>query len=189
MISKKYAQGFSLVEMMIIVLILSGLSVLLISNFGSSKTNATARHQVSQVIVADVRRAQSLALSGAGHLGQPVCGYGLHWIDSGSYIIYSGAPEGGVPSCATANRNYQSGIDSILSTSRIDNTKLGVVGIGGASFNDIFFESPDPRVYIDGTYNLNTTVDIQVITQGQACISSTCTTVTVSGSGSVGVAN
>lgn len=186
---KKYQQGFSLVELIVMLAVISILSTLLLYSTRSSKTGTTARHQISALIMADIRRAQSLALSGLRYQGQSMCGYGVHRIDTGSYLIYAGVPEGGGPTCLAANRNYQPGTDFIFETIRIDNADLAVGGPVGGSFHDIFFESPDPRVFLNNVYDLNGTADIHVVNQGQACGGNNCTIVTVYGSGRVDLVN
>lgn len=186
---KFYRAGFSLVELLVVLTIVSSLSLVLVFNLRSSKTNLTARHQISSVIIADLRRAQSLALSGVRYQGQLVCGYGIYRLDSDRYILYAGAPEGGGPTCAAANRNYQSGIDFVVDTIRVDNTYLAISGPVGGSFNDIFFESPDPKVYINNAQSLTSSADIYVVNQGEICSSANCTTLTVYGSGRIDFVN
>lgn len=186
---KKYQKGFSLVELIVMLTIIALFSTLLLYNARSSKTGTTARHQISALIMADIRRAQSLALSGLQYQGQLVCGYGVHRVDAGSYLIYAGVPEGGGPTCIAANRNYQPGTDFVFETVRVDNTDLAVRGPIGGSFFDLFFESPDPRVYLNNVYDLNGAADIYVVNQGQVCGGTNCTIVTVYGSGRVDVVN
>lgn len=187
--SKFYRAGFSLVELLVVLAIVSSLSVVLVFNFRSSKTNLTARHQISSVIIADLRRAQSLALSGARYQGQSVCGHGIHYLNAGSYILYAGAPEGGGPTCAAANRNYQLGTDFVVDTIRVDNSYLAISGPVGGLFEDVFFESPDPKVYLNNIQSLTGSLDIYVVNRGEACVSVNCTTITVYGSGRIDFVN
>ena len=102
------SSGFSLTEMLIVMAIVAILSTLLLMNFRTTARNKTARNQVSSVVVSDLRRAQSMALSGAQKDGTIVCGYGLHYIDSQTYSLYAKIPPGASCSGLTT-RNYAAG--------------------------------------------------------------------------------
>jgi len=173
--------GFTLIELAIVFGVVSLLSVLFIYNFREAATSATARNQIASIIVSDIRRAQSMALAGSNREGQIVCGFGIHYINSYSYILYSKMPSGG--SCALATRNYSSG--DPFETRIIDNTNFRI----GSIFADIFFEPPDPKTYINNSAVLlpETTTTINVVLKNQPCTGATCTIVTVSTRGSVDV--
>lgn len=177
--------GFSLAEMLLVIAITSILSTILLMNFRTTASNKTARDQVSSVVVSDLRRAQSMALSGSQKDGTIVCGYGLHYIDSQTYSLYAKVPPGGVCSGLTG-RNYASG-DLIIEARKIANANFQI----GAPFQDIFFQPPDPKTYINDSASLlpPVTTAINLVAVGQSCSSSNCTIITVSTSGSIDIAN
>lgn len=176
--------GFSLAEMLIVIAIVSILSGFLLMNFRTTASNKTARNQVSSVVISDLRRAQSMALSGTQKDGTIVCGYGLHYIDSQTYSLYAKTPAGACSGLTT--RNYASG-DLIVETRKITNTNFQI----GAAFQDIFFQPPDPKTYINNSNTLSppVTTAINLVLVGQSCSPSNCTTITVSTSGSIDIAN
>lgn len=177
--------GFTIIEMIMVTVIIGLLSVFFLANLGETAINTTSRHQISSTIVADLRRAQSLTLAGSVFQGTVVCGYGLHYLDAGRYLIYAGAPEG---TCAAANRNYQSGKDLMVETRNIKNDRLNVSGPGGV-FPDIFFEAPDPKVYLNGSSSLTAApASIYILPKNQIC-GSTCTKIDVYTSGKIDLIN
>jgi type II secretory pathway pseudopilin PulG len=126
---------------LVVTAIIATLSVVLLFNFGTSARNKTARLQTASVVASDVRRAQSMALSGTRFSGNIVCGYGIHYSSSANYYIYAKAAPGG--GCSTIpTRNYQAG-DLIVENKKLANPNMEF----RSSFSDIFFESPDPKTY------------------------------------------
>ncbi|MEX2052898.1 MAG: type II secretion system protein [Candidatus Paceibacterota bacterium] len=178
--------GFALVELVIVAGLIAALSVALILNFRTAATNKTARGQVASVVVSDIRRAQSMALSGSRFQGNIVCGFGIHYINSTSYLIYAGSTEG-LPDCTSTNHNYQAGVDSIFQTITINNPSMEM----RSSFLDIFFEPPDPKTYINNNSSLGVapaTVTVQLVGQ-QNCGGQSCTNVQVYTSGQLDIEN
>ncbi len=179
----KSNKGFSLVEVLVVTAIIAILSVALFFNFGTTARNRTARSQVASVVVSDIRRAQSMALAGTRFSGNAVCGYGVHYFSSVSYYIYAkAAPVGG---CSTVpTRNYQAGFDSVVQTQKLVNQNMEF----RSSFSDIFFESPNPKTYINNSASLTpplptTTIIIQRTSQVACSIPQTCAQIDVSTSG------
>lgn len=177
--------GFTLVEVLVVTAIIATLSVALYFNFGTTARNRTARSQVASVIVSDIRRAQSMALSGARFNGNVFCGYGIHYVDHITYLLYAGADEG-LPQCQSANHNYQAGTDSVVQTQKLINPNMEF----RSGFSDIFFESPDPKTYINNSASLTppfptTTIIIQRTSQATCSIPQTCAQIDVSISGQI----
>ncbi len=174
--------GFTLVEVLVVTAIIATLSVALFFNFGTTARNRTARVQVASVIVSDIRRAQSMALAGTRFNGNVFCGYGIHYVDHVTYLIYAGANEG-LPMCQNANHNYQTGIDSVVQTQKLINQNMEF----RSSFSDIFFESPDPKTYINNSALLtDPQVTINVQRVGQAnCGGQSCTKIEIYTSGQI----
>lgn len=189
---KKATQaGFSVAEMLVVAMVIGVLSVSMVVTFRDSSTNANARHLVSSVLIADIRRAQSLALSGSQFQAQTVCGYGIHYENATSYIIFAGIRVGGGSRCATHPKKWR-GSDLTVETRVIGNDKFNVIAPGGGAFRDIFFEPPDPKTYLDGSYSLTAaplSTGINVVVKGQSCVPTNCTTVTVYTSGRIDVSN
>lgn len=175
-------RGFTLLEVLITLVIVGFLSSVITLNFRSSATNATARRQAAAVIVSDIRRAQSLAISGVNFQGGIVCGYGIDYLDSKTYRIYAKNKPGAAACSTVSTRNYQSATDTIVETRKIGNASLQFA----SSFSDIFFEPPDPKTYINNV-SLPTVAStaINVVITGQNCVSGTCLTVTVSSTGKI----
>jgi prepilin-type N-terminal cleavage/methylation domain-containing protein len=178
-------KGFSLVEVLVATAIIAVLSAALLFNFGTSAKNKTARLQTASVIASDIRRAQSMALSGARFGGNAVCGYGIHYLSSNSYQIYAKAIP--VTGCSTVStRNYQTG-DLVVEIKKLINKSMEF----RSSFSDIFFESPDPKTYINNSASLTdppTTITIQLIGQAN-CGGQTCTKVEIYTSGRINLVN
>ncbi len=150
--------GFTMMELVVSIAIMLILGTIMFMNFRSSSSGGTALNQVVASVVADVRQAQSMALSGTQYQGQIVCGYGVHYISSlslNNYIIYAKArPGGGCPTLST--RNYAVGdfiVENIVlpnenfqfkSNACPNGSDLAFTGVT----NDVFYEPPDPKTYI-----------------------------------------
>src|SRR3989344_2156800 len=99
--------GFTLIEVLMYSFFVSVFSVILLLNLRGSQTNAVVLERASLAVISDFRRVQNLSISGLVFQGNPVCGYGIHYLSADSYLIYVG----GETVCSTANRNYQSSND------------------------------------------------------------------------------
>lgn len=184
--------GFTLIEMLVVMAVITVLLSLVSFNFRKNATGAAARHQISSVIVADIRLAQSRAIAGTNYSGNAICGYGLHQTGQNSYVIYAGAPQGAVSNCSLANRNYQNGTDFVVENRIIENTNMSVSGQLAGNFYDIFFESPDPKAFVNNNSSLilaPTYADIYIFNAGQTCGATNCTTIKIYTSGLVEVQN
>ena len=183
----KPENGFSIIELVIISAIIATFSVVLILNFRASPKNRVARNQVAAVIVSDVRRMQSAATASSRFQGSTVCGYGIHYVNNTSYLLYAGVLDGGATRCQNTNHNYQSGIDRIVETRPLINSNMEI----RAAFLDVFYEPPDPKTYINNSPLLSgatTTVSIQL--KGQSsCSGQSCTQITIYPSGQIDIAN
>ena len=174
-------KGFSLVEVLVATAIIAVLSSALLFNFGTSAKNKTARLQTASVVTSDIRRVQYMALSGARFGGNTVCGYGIHYLSSNSYQIYAKAiPVAGCSAVPT--RNYQTG-DLVVEVKKLVNKNMEF----RSSFSDIFFESPDPKTYINNSASLtDPPMAITIQRVGQAsCGGQTCTKIEIYTSGRI----
>ncbi|MBI2063346.1 MAG: type II secretion system protein [Candidatus Yanofskybacteria bacterium] len=175
-------RGFTIIELLVISAIIATFSVVLIFNFGVSPESETARDQTASVILSDIRRAQSMALSGSRFQGNLTCGYGVHYLDQNSYSIYAKVvPVSGLCS-SVITRNYQAG-DMVVETKKLINSNMEI----RSAFLDVFFEPPDPKVYLNNSYSLSaspTVITVQLKNQ-QNCDQSTCTDISIYGSGQI----
>lgn len=135
--------GFTLIELLIVSAVTVIISVSLITNFVDSQKSQSLNNAVA-LFNADIRKAQSLTNSTLQFQGLRVCGYGLHYASLTSYVIYTIPRALGID-CSILNHNYNSSRDFIYEI-----VNLKVVNIAmNAAFQDIFFEPPDLKVYID----------------------------------------
>ena len=172
-----HEKGFTLLEMLVVMAIVAIMAGALITNFQTARTGANARRQIASVIVSDLRRAQSMALSGTRYNGNAVCGYGVHYINTRSYLIYARNQA----KCSTGNTKYQSGTDFTAETRTFGNNQLSI-----GSFKDIFYEPPDPRVYFDGDSDISKDQNgLAIAIYSGASCATDCTIVTVFKSGAV----
>ncbi len=169
--------GFTLVEVVIYSVLLSLFSTIILLNLRSAQTNNSVLERGAAAVISDLRRAQNLAIAGLTFQGQSVCGYGFHYLSPDSYLIYAG----GEATCSSANRNYQIGIDLSVQTIKIveGNVKFK------SSFNDVFFEPPDPKTYLNNRFSLSEApIIITVGFENQNCPSG-CKTITIFPSGKI----
>lgn len=176
-------RGFTLLELLSVAAIIATLSVVLIFNFRANSDGVTSRSQSTSLIESDIRRAQSMVLSGTRYQNIITCGYGLHYIDQQTYIIYAKLPIGG--SClALPTRNYQAG-DAIFETRKVFSANLELRQL----FDDIFFVPPNPTTFVNNSSDLTANPATFIVqAEGQPnCISQTCSYVKVYTSGRVDI--
>jgi hypothetical protein len=125
-----------------------------------------------------------MVLSGARYNNNITCGYGLHYIDQQSYVLYAKLPPGGGPCSGLVTYNYQAG-DAIVETKKIFSANLEM----RSAFDDIFFVPPNPTTFVNNSADLTappSTFTIQ--SRGQAnCVNPTCSYVKVYTSGKVDI--
>ena len=167
--------GFSLVELIVVMTIVAVLSTTLLLNFRVSATSATARRQTAQIVIGNIRRAQSMAIVGSS----AVCGYGIHLVSPTSYIIYTRPLSAGACRSDLASRNYDSAGDSIVTAYSLSNPNMAFVG---PAFSDIYFELPEPKTYIGNNSLPNVSTAISIAPTGKPS-----TTITVYTSGKIDI--
>jgi prepilin-type N-terminal cleavage/methylation domain-containing protein len=142
----KKASGFTLIEMLIVMVIISTLAVLILTNYRSSQKKY-ALDQAAQKLVSDIRRAQNMAISGVETPGQcsvadPCSGYGvsIRKIDDNFYRIFGDKVD---------NSRFQPA-DALI---EIINLPLDIEIQAASpipSKTDIVFEPPEPITFING---------------------------------------
>jgi prepilin-type N-terminal cleavage/methylation domain-containing protein len=178
--------GFTLMEIMVVMVMISIISAMMFTNFRVPSKSATARKQTISVVLSDIRRVQSQALSGNRFQGVAVCGFGIHYVSNTSYLIYSKPPLLGSCSAFTT-RNYQSSNDISVQSANLSNSNMKFV----SQFADVYFEMPDPKTYVNNvplsaTPNNPASTVISIGLQEQAdCSSLPCNTITIYNSGKI----
>ncbi len=151
---RKKESGFSLVELLVVMFILSLLSTITLIGYRSNQDKYAIKQAV-QKVASDLRRAQNMAISGVDIAGN-YYGYGIYFVDdSNSYFIYGDINN---------DSSYDIGdttIEIINFNNQIRISQTAPLAVEA----DIFFKSPNPKTYIDGS-NLvgkTATVTLEVI--------------------------
>lgn len=171
--------GFTLFEVVIVTGIVAFFSIIVITNFSRTRLNL---NEPVNLFIGDIRSIQAKAVSGARYSGYNPCGYGVTYIGPNQYALYAG-PNAGSTDCATANRNYQLGQDSITLTRTFYDTRIRF----GSSFNDIFFEPPDPKTFINNDSSPSRPSEDIVIQRAGGSCPTDCKTVKIYTSGKIEV--
>ncbi|HXV26798.1 MAG TPA: prepilin-type N-terminal cleavage/methylation domain-containing protein [Candidatus Paceibacterota bacterium] len=167
-------KGFTLIELLIVSVIMVMLAGFLVSNFSRQRNELAA---AATGMVSDIREAQGLAISGAGFGGLLRCGYGIAFLDEGSYVLYAG-PDASVTDCVVDDHVFTLGEDDVIREIALSGG-LELVGTG-----DIFFEPPLPYTYLDGARG-GPDLSVSVKASGARCPSTACRTVNITGSGRI----
>lgn len=160
--------------------IIASFSGILVYNFRSSSSNATARNQSANIVSADIRRMQSMALAGSSYQGLPTCGFGVHYVDVRTYLLF--ARPYATP-CDTGL--YNAAGDRIIEQKQLSNTRLMIK----SSFFDIFFAPPHPTTYIGGSSSSSQPPSVIEIVLQQGAGSGTGTKISVYTSGKIDTTN
>lgn len=169
--------GFTLVEMAVVATIIGILSTSLIISFARNRIDID---QSANLVMGAIREAQTKAVASSVFGGTNPCGYGFHYVSPTSFAIYVG-PSAATTTCGTINRNYQSNEDTIQRTQSFIDGRIEFKAV----FNDIYFQPPDPKTYLNNDASLNqppTAISIGVV--GTACPTN-CRTVYVYPSGKI----
>ncbi|MEX2090987.1 MAG: type II secretion system protein [Candidatus Paceibacterota bacterium] len=159
------SKGFTLVEVAVVATITGIIATFMIVNFQRSRVDLTL---TTNEFIGVLRVAQTKAQSSARHdtgSGLKIrCGYGVRYINATSYTTYVG-PDASSVVCSTLNKNFDAA-DFVITTKVFTDAKIEFK----SSFNDIFFEPPDPKTYLNNDSTL--TLPPQAITIGK--IGGTC---------------
>lgn len=158
-------KGFTLVEVLVVAAITGFISTFMLLNFQRSRIDLTLS---TNEVIGSLRSAQTRSLASTQYdtgTGSKIrCGYGIHYINPASYAMYVG-PDAASVDCSTLNKNYD-GADSIIQTNIFTDARVEFK----SPFNDIFFEPPDPKTYLNNDSTLG--LPPQAITLGK--IGGTC---------------
>lgn len=155
-------KGFTLIELMVTISLISIVSVILFSSYRGSGQKKSLE-AAAQKVMSDLRELQSNAISNKEYGGAVYCGWGMEYIDSDTYTYYVGGTSG-VQDCddVAVDRDYQGAQDTLVETiDLVHNTQVEFA----SGFPDIFFESPYPNIYIgnDGSSGASTVITLQLI--------------------------
>lgn len=155
-------RGFTLIELLVVMsltIILTG--GLLIYSRGSERQLILLRDEAK--IIGALHQAKSMALSVAGG----VCGYGVHFEQSGKIIIFKDLSPSSNPDCLDVDNIYisQQGKDCSQIPECISQMSLDKsIQFSELNFKDINFIPPDLLVIIDNAPSkINSSVKIKVI--------------------------
>lgn len=149
----KNIKGFTLIEVLVIISIITIMTVALFSNYGKNN-EMFALERSAQKLEQDVRRTQDMAMSGFEG-SSSILGYGIYFNTSSpnSYIIYREIND------VTPVMSYETG-DTIKETVSLE------AGIKICSLTDstsvstlsVSFEPPNPLTYIDAVSSGKTAI-------------------------------
>jgi prepilin-type N-terminal cleavage/methylation domain-containing protein len=139
--SRKQA-GFTLIEMLVVIFIIAILSALLFANYKTGQKKYTLI-QASQQAVSNIRKAQNMAISGTDIVGTSYYGFGVFFNRNDNYYIIYADKNG--------NSSYQPSDDSMIETINLAGKVIINSTSPVASKLDVFFESPNPTTYINGS--------------------------------------
>ena len=137
-------------------------------------------NETANALASNIRNAQAQAASSVNYGGAIRCGYGIRYTDASSYAVYAG-PSAASADCAAQNRNFGAE-DTIISAKNFLDARVEFKN----SFNDIFFEPPDPKTYLNNISTLGISETITIGSKNGSCPSS-CKTITVYTSGKIDV--
>jgi len=157
---KKYLEkGFTLIEMLVVLFIISLLSIMILANYQNNKKKYILL-QVNQKLISDLRKVQNMAISGTEISGlcsvTSLCyGYGAYLNSNDSYILFADKNN---------NQLYNSGeeFETVNLPSPV------VIQSISPSPVSIFFKPPEPVTYINQNSGAGASAEIILQIQGTA---------------------
>lgn len=179
--SKHNREGFTLLEMLVVVAIISLMSSLVISNYNSQK-KAKEMQFAGQEIADSIRKAQNYSINIKKFENYNISGgYGTHFTDGGSsFIIF-------LDDSVNKNKTYGPE-DYVVETVdfppgiNVENLNGGAVGVA-----DLVFEPPYGKVYMSFNGALQSptpSLSIQIKKDTESC-PAFCKTVSINSQGQV----
>jgi len=164
---------------MIEVVITSAIAVMitgfLITNFSRSRNELAA---AAPSVVGDIRRAQSLTISGSQAEGVHRCGFGVVF-EQNEYVIYAGPVADGT--CSSTDDFQFGGVGDFV----VERVVLGD-SLEFKTTGDVYFVPPLPYTYLDGSRDVDTPpLIITLGTLGKTCSPTTCRYVRVDREGQI----
>ena len=172
-----YSRGFTLIEVLVVASITVLISVSMISNFPRTRINII---ESANAVVADIRQAQTKAVTSTQYNSSIRCGYGIYYINSNSYGYFTG-PDAALTDCSTYGRTGINGSSTTIKTAVLFDQKLEIK----QSFRDIFFEPPRPKIYFNNAYSATDSEKIVIGKIGSSCDTVNCRTICLYTSGKI----
>ena len=177
-IKKNNSKGFTLIETLVIVIVVSILSIIIMANYQGSQKQQSVQRAAHQ-LAGDIRRAQNMAMASIEHEGAIRDGYGIYIKKNDpnyDYILYAEN---------NSNRTYQLPDFEIEEIKFFSNVEVSDILPVSGNHVSIFFEPPDPTTYINGNSSAGEQTTITLIFPG----TSYCKEVTVKTSGQIEIDN
>jgi prepilin-type N-terminal cleavage/methylation domain-containing protein len=172
-IKKNNSKGFTLIETLVTVIVVSILSIVMITSYQGSQKQQSVQRTAHQ-LAGDIRRAQNMAMASTEQGGVIPDGYGIYITkNSNSYTLFADTNNN-----QSRNGTGDEDIELINFTSGVE--VFNISPPPGVHV-DIFFEPPDPTTYINGNSSTGEQTTITLIFQG----TSYKKTVTVKTSGQI----
>jgi prepilin-type N-terminal cleavage/methylation domain-containing protein len=176
----KKQQGFSLIEMLVVIFIVGLISATLIVNWRKNEKRYQLQ-RAAQEIVQLIRQAQGFALNGKQMLWSPTG----EWLVPGYYGVHlrKNNPTFFIYGDVIGNAGYQSPED-IEETYGLIETGIEIDSFGGGNDLDVIFNVPDG--FID-FYPSGTSAVITIKRTGSTCPSVNCKTINIRAMGQISV--
>lgn len=140
---KKTLGGFSLIEVLVVIFIISLVSGSILAGYLRSQGSYYAL-KAAQKLSVDLRRAQNMALSGTLQGAIVPAGYGIHIKSDNGYSLFYNVSQESI--------FYDDSV--ILDDLTLDNATLSPVG------TSIFFQPPEPETCVNGSNTDSQTITI-----------------------------
>lgn len=148
---KSSVRGFTLIEMMVTVAIIAILSVITLAGYRAGEKRYVLEN-TAQRLIADLRKGQNMALAPeASEIYSP--GIGISFDLNNPYYFFFRD--------ANKDKKFNSDAgDKIIETVQLS-TKIQINSIFPGSPTDIFFEPPDPTIYINQQTSASAIITLQ----------------------------
>ena len=150
---KGNSSGFTLIETLIVIFIISLLSVLILADYQSGKKEYTLL-QANQKLISDIRKVQNMSINGIEIEGlcstASACyGYGVYFNSASSYILF-------------ADKNNNRIYNDREGFETIDLPFPIIIQSTSPLSANVFFESPNPDTYINNRTDISATIILQI---------------------------
>lgn len=140
---KSHSMGFTIIEMMVIIGVLSVLSGLLILYSRTGEITSALLRESAKLSV-NIGRAKNMAITNALWQGQRVCGYGVYFDEANDqYIIFTEIANNCEAASHLRPADGSLDVETIIISDPLEISKSDIT--------QVFFLPPDPTVYFEPT--------------------------------------